>query len=70
MNYHSKYRQNKKLIWLYAEYLEQCKAVEERIKLSSEIGRLNIENDQIRKMPLEEIEKEYHTCKIEVNALL
>ena len=70
MTYRSKYRQNKKLIWLYAEYLEQCNTIEEKIKISTEIGRLKQLNNAIKKMPLEDAEKEMIHYDIKVNALL
>lgn len=52
MNFQKKYRQNRDLIQRYAEFLPFCTTLEQRIKLSCEIGKLQEHNDQISQMTL------------------
>lgn len=50
MNYQKKYRQNIDLLQRYADYLFYCESLEQRIKLSCEIARLQQQNETIEKM--------------------
>lgn len=50
MNYQKKYRQNNDLIRRYADYIPYCTTLEQRIKLSCEIAKLQQEIDLIEKM--------------------
>jgi len=70
MTYRSKYRQNKKLIQAFAEFLDECTTIEQKIKISGEIGRLQAQNESIKRMPMEETEKEIIDYEIKVTVLL
>lgn len=70
MTYQTKYKENKRLIQLFAEYLDECKTIDEKIKISAEIGRLTAENNRIGQMPLEETKEQYHYGILQVTAIL
>ena len=70
MTFQSKYKENKRFIQLYAEYLDECNSIDQKIKLSGEIGRLSVQNKHIDRMEYQETQQEYHYGKLEVQALL
>ena len=70
MTYASKYRQNKRLLAAYVNWLEHCTNYEQKLKLSTEIGRLNEQNRMIEHMAYFETQKEIIEYTIEVNAIL
>jgi len=70
MNHQSKYRENERFIQAFAEHLDECNTIEQKIKLSGEIGRLIQENKSIDLMPYQETQKEVITHYINVPAIL
>lgn len=70
MTFQQKYSQNKRLLQSYANYLEECTSLDDKIKLSTEIGRLSQQNKRIDKMPLEDTRRDINDYTIQVNALL
>lgn len=70
MTYQSKYRENKRLLEQYVAFLAECPSYDEILKLSSEIGRLNGQNQTIEKMEYQNTTKDISDYTIEVNALL
>lgn len=70
MTYAAKYRENKRLLEAFVQYLEYCTTYEQKLKLSIEIGRLNEQNQQIEKMEFAATKKDISDYSIEVNAVL
>lgn len=70
MTHQSKYSENKRLITAYAEYLDECTTLEDKIKLSGEIGRLTEQNKVISQMTFEESKKQNDDYFLQVPALL
>jgi hypothetical protein len=70
MTHQSKYNENKRFIEAYAAYLDECTSLDDKIKLSGEIGRLSAQNKRIGQMSFEESKREVHQYQIQVNALL
>lgn len=68
MTYQQKYKENKKFLQLYVDFLPECTTYDERLKLSTEIGRLNEQNKQIEKMEFADTKKDISDYTIEVNA--
>ncbi|MCH4824275.1 hypothetical protein ML462_13955 [Gramella lutea] len=69
MTYEQKLRENKRLLENYVAFLSECTTYEDRLKLSSEIGRLNDQNKQIEKMEYQYTKKDISDTKIETNAI-
>lgn len=70
MTFQSKYRENKRLIERYVNYLEECTSFGQKLKLSGEIGRLSRQNEQINKMEYSETREEMHDYSIIENSSL
>lgn len=69
MTYEQKLRENKRLLERFVAFLSECTTYDERLKLSSEIGRLNDQNKQIEKMEYQETKKDMNDSILEVNAI-
>jgi len=70
MTYQQKLRENNRLLENYVAFLPECTTYEQRLKLSSEIGRLNDQNKQIEQMEYQYTKKDISDSKINVNAML
>jgi hypothetical protein len=70
MTYQAKYKENKRLLEAFVAYLEHCTSYEQKLKLSTEIGRLNEQNQQIEKMEFAHTKKDISDYTITVNAIL
>lgn len=70
MTYAAKYRENRRLLENYVNFLEECTSFEQKLKLSSEIGRLSHQNRHIEKMKFAHTKKDISDYTIEVNAVL
>lgn len=70
MTYQSKYRENERLLAGYVGFLEECTSYDQKLKLSSEIGRLNSENHQISKMEFATTQEQVINYSIDINAVL
>lgn len=70
MTYKQKYNENKKLIKNYIKCLDYCKDFDSRLKLITEIGRLNQQNKAIEKMTFEEVKRDSNDYIVEVNAII
>jgi len=70
MTSQSKHHENKRLLKEYVSFLEECTTYDQKLKLSSEIGRLNSQNKRIEKMSFEDIQIDISNYTIEVNAQL
>lgn len=70
MTYRNKYNQNKRLLRLYVDFLPECTTYEDRLKLSTEIGRLNEQNKVIEKMGFAYTKKDISDYELELNAVL
>lgn len=68
MTHAAKYRQNKRLLQGYVEYLEHCTTYEQRLKLSTEIGRLQSQNEAIKQMSVQDYEQQAHDYQIVMNS--
>lgn len=70
MTYEQKLRENKRLLEQFVAFLGECSSYDERLKLSSEIGRLNDQNRQIEKMEYQEAKKDMMDSRLEVPAVM
>tara|TARA_Y100001963_G_C6559762_1_gene343753 strand:+ start:95 stop:307 length:213 start_codon:yes stop_codon:yes gene_type:complete len=70
MNYQSKYRLNSRLIENYVAFLPECERLEDSIKLSAEITRLNAQNKQIEMMLTKDSKKQIKDYKIKEKSSL
>ena len=70
MTYEAKYKENKRLLAAFVEYLEHCPTYEQKLKLSTEIGRLNRQNQRIEKMEFADTKKDISDYTVTVNAIL
>ena len=70
MTYRQKLRENKRLLEGFVNFLPECTTYEQRLKLSSEIGRLNDQNKQIEQMEYQHTKKDISDSKLEINAML
>lgn len=70
MTHLHKHKENTKLILRYMAFLDECKTLDSRLKLITEIGRLNEQNKAIDKMPLEETKQNIVEYTIEVTAII
>lgn len=69
MTYEQKLRENKRLLESFVAFLSECTSYEQRLKLSSEIGRLNDQNKQIEKMEYQDTKKDISDYKVEVTCI-
>lgn len=70
MDHQSKMRENERLIKNYDAFLPECGNYDHRLKLCTEIGRLNEQNKRIRKMTVENSKHKVHRYSLEVPAML
>lgn len=70
MTYLKKHRNNIKQIRLYMSFLEECTDFDSRLKLITEIGRLNQQNQAIDQMSYEETKRNINDYTIEITAIL
>lgn len=70
MTYQTKYNENKRLLGLYVNFLPECTTYDDRLKLSTEIGRLNEQNKAIEKMGFAYTKKDISDYELELNAIL
>lgn len=70
MNYLRKHHENKRLLRNYVAFLNECTDHDSKLKLCTEITRLNEENKDIEKMAFEEARRQINTTLKHVNALL
>lgn len=70
MNYQSKYNENSRLLRLFVDFLPECTTYDDKLKLSSEIGRLNGQNKLIEKMGFATTKTDISDYSLEINALL
>jgi hypothetical protein len=70
MTFQTKYNDNNRLLRGYVAYLDECTGFDEKLRLSSEIGKLKAENDQISKMEFSITQEEVINYSINVNAVL
>ena len=60
MTFQTKYNENIRLLRLYVDFLPECTGYDDKLKLSSEIGRLNEQNKLIETM-------EYANTKMDIS---
>lgn len=70
MNFQKKYRQNKDLIQRYADFLPYCTTLEQRVNLSCEIGRLQLQNDQISQMTYNQLLQQVDIVELRITSEL
>lgn len=68
MTFKSKYNENRRLLQGYVAYLDHCTTYEQKLKLSTEIGRLQTQNEHIKKMSVEDFEQDINDYHIIVNS--
>lgn len=64
MTWKQKYGQNKKLMALYDAFLPECSEYKDRLKIMTELGRLNTQNIKIRQMKVEQYEEDCYDYEI------
>lgn len=70
MTFLQKHKENQKLIQNYMDYLPECTDYNSRLKLCTEIARLNAQNNAIDKMSFEQAKQDTHEYTIEVKAII
>lgn len=70
MTHAKKHKENTKLLANYVAFLDECTDYDQRLKLCTEIARLNTQNNAIDKMSFEQAKQDSYEYTIEVNAIL
>lgn len=69
MNWRKKYKENSELLSNYLEFLNECTDYDQRLKLCTEIARLQSQNKEIELFPFHKIERseDFFTIQIPSN---
>lgn len=70
MKWTAKHKENTKLLANYVAFLDECTDYDQRLKLCTEIARLNAQNNAIDKMSFEQAKQDTHEYTIEVKAII
>lgn len=70
MTYARKHKENTRLIAGYMAFLSECSTYDQRLKLISEIARLHHQNQQIKQMEYQEVQKPITDYFIKINSTL